>query len=795
MSSPRIVPLASATGLGAGGKAEGLARLIALGHRVPPGFVILGASVDTLPDDLAAHYDALGRGKVAVRSSASDEDGDGASFAGQHETILNVEGIDALRDAVRSCLASLVSDHATAYRSSRTAAGEASMTVVVQRMVDARSAGVVFTVHPVSARRDRMVVDAVSGLGDVLVSGHRTPDHHVLERDGRLIHREKAGPVDVLTDAEVVAVGRAARSIADAFGKPIDAEWAIDRQGSLHLLQARPITSLPADPRELDVVADPSHVHTKCNIGEMMPGAATPLTWSTSARGIDYGMQRLYTEIGVQPEILREPVYILQWFGHLFIDLSAMRAIGGGVAGASEKDVVSAICGREVPEVGTAPRVGRLRRFVNGVRYARAVLSHQDRIASLDRILATLRFDEETSVRAQYAALDAQLPLLLEAYYHHLVASMLAGAVASAMLATLARGRSPDESDHARVAELLAGAKDVESHDIALGIERIVEVALRTSAKDALLAAGPDGARRFLEVDGPAELRDAYRAYLARHGHRCVREVEMRTLEWSADPGPILDAIRSGLAASGRAKRKPPPEAAPPESSALRTMVRYGQIGVRAREAAKSKLVEATARFKAAYRALARAMVEAGRIDDPDLVFFVTHEELGALANAGDAGLVALARQRRLALPIQMGLDFKDVFVGAPEPVLPEPPSGDRVLRGKPVSRGVVRGRARVARTLEEARLVEPGEILIAPITDVGWTPVFATIAGLATDIGSAGSHGAVVAREYGLPALVDVRIGTSTFRTGEYVELDADRGVLRPIAAPTDSASVATLG
>lgn len=786
MSGITIVPLAEAEGLGAGGKAEGLARLLSLGHRVPPGFVILGAAVDQLPDSLETHYDALGRGRVAVRSSAADEDGENASFAGQHETILDVEGIDSLRDAVRRCLASLDSAHASAYRAERTGASAASMTVVVQRMVDARAAGVAFTVDPVSARRDRILVDAVEGLGDSLVSGHRTPDHHVLDAGGRLLSRSRAGDHEVLDDATVETIAREAIAIARAFGRPIDAEWAIDRDGVLHMLQARPVTTLPADPRELDVLADPTHVHTKCNIGEMMPGAATPLTWSTSARGIDHGMQRLYTDVGIQPAMQDEPMYILQWFGHLFIDLTAMRAIGGGVAGASEEDVVTAICGRAIPEVGKAERVPPLRRAWNGFRYMRAVLSYAERNAALDRILETVAFDERSEPRALYASIDRQMPLLMESYDHHLVASMLAGAIASAMLQIVAEGKAPGEADHARVAELLAGAEGVESHDIALGIDRIVATILRSGAAEVLLDRDRAGARRYLESEAPREVRDVYAAYLDRHGHRCVREVEMRVLEWSADPSPIVDAIQSGVAAAKKGRRvvQPPRPVDVPRS--LRMLVRYGQTGVRARESAKSKLVAVTARFKAAYRALASGLVREDLLDDPDLVYFLTHEELGRLVRGGAPELVELARSRRPTLELQMALDFPDVFVGAPEPVVPAPPTGDRVLRGKPVSRGVARGRARVARTLDEARLVEPGEILIAPITDVGWTPVFATIAALATDIGSAVSHGAVVAREYGLPALVDVRVGTSTFRTGEWVELDADRGVLRPIDPPS---------
>jgi pyruvate,water dikinase len=200
---------------------------------------------------------------------------------------------------------------------------------------------------------------------------------------------------------------------------------------------------------------------------------------------------------------------------------------------------------------------------------------------------------------------------------------------------------------------------------------------------------------------------------------------------------------------------------------------------IRSREHTKSALVAVTTELKHAYRALGASMARRGLLPDEDAVFFVTHEELGDGAR-GRRHLSHVAVARRRTLDYQMPLHFPETFRGRPEP-LPSAPvqPQDSALVGKPVSRGVVTGRARVVTTLEEAASLEAGEILIAPITDVGWTPYFALIAGLATDVGSAVSHGAVVAREYGLPAVVNLRAATTHFRTGEIVTLDGDRGTL----------------
>lgn len=789
-STPRCIPIAEAVGVGAGGKAEGLARLAALGIAVPDAFVILDATPDALPDDLEAAYDRIGRGRVAVRSSASDEDGEAASFAGQHETVLNVEGLAALREAIVRCLRSLTSDHASAYRAARGGGTSAAMSLVVQRMVDARCAGVIFTADPVSARRDRMVVDAVEGLGDVLVSGLVTPDRFTLARDGTPILVEPTGPVPCVTHEELGRLATTAVRIEGHYERPVDCEWAIDRDGNLAWLQARPITTLPGDPRELDSEPLPTDVYTRCNIGEMMPGAATPLTWSTAARGIDHGMQKMYVQIGVQDRIRDEPLFVSQSFGHLFLNLTHLAGLARSVAGASEEDAASALCGRQVPEIVPGPRDPLWVRLKNGVNYARVILASSRHQAELERMVNTLDVSPGPDARTTFERIDRELPQLMEAYYLHLGASALSGALTAALLQIVAERKPPTEAHHAEVAALLAGADGVESQDIAAGIDRIVaSLAANDAARiDALLAMDGRAAERFLREEASAPSRDTYRAYLERHGHRCVREVEVREVEWAEDPTPIVDAVLSGLRALRVGRRKPAPPQLAQVPRRLGPIVRFGRDAVRGREKAKSHLVKITSYFKKAYRPLGRQLAGEGLLADADLVFFLQHAELGRLVRDRDPSWSARAIARREVFPIQMKMVFPEIFFGKAEPIAPPLPNAEGVLRGKPVSRGVVRGRARVALTLADANAVQPGEILIAPITDVGWTPCFATIAGLATDIGSAVSHGAVVAREYGLPALVDLRVATASFRTGDWVELDADGGFLRRIDEPDAS-------
>jgi pyruvate,water dikinase len=234
----------------------------------------------------------------------------------------------------------------------------------------------------------------------------------------------------------------------------------------------------------------------------------------------------------------------------------------------------------------------------------------------------------------------------------------------------------------------------------------------------------------------------------------------------------------------------PPPgdDGAPRYNAAVRFFARYARDAIRRREASKSLLVEVTHRFKRAYRRLGELLARDGFLADADLAFFLTHAELGRLAVERDAALGTRAELRRRAHEVQSTFEFPEVFVGAAEPLEWEPVAptvGDGMLSGKPISGGIVEGLARVVRSFDEAAALERGEILIVSQTDVGWSPYYSLVSGLATDLGSPMSHGAVVAREYGLPAVTNLRVATRTFRTGERVRLDGDRGLLCRVDPP----------
>jgi len=782
MSAPRCIPLEAVTDEAVGGKAEGLARLLSYGFEVPRGFVIQGASESELPPDLEEQYERIGAGKVAVRSSATGEDSGDASFAGQYETVLNVEGAEALVDAIQDCVRSLSNARATAYRDEKLGQAEVKMNIVVQQMVDARAAGVVFTANPMNARRDQVVVDAVSGLGEALVSGHATPDHWVLRRDGEVVVSDVQDDTPVLSERERARLLDGALHAEARYGAPIDMEWAIDKEGRLRWLQARPITELPADPNELDTTPNPADVYTWSNIGEMMPGAVTPLTYSVTGRGIDIGMQRAYRRSGVSVPPGDHIRYVGMYFGHLFINLTTLSEIAADVAGSTKAQMCMALCGRDIDEIPEPEPASKLQRAVNGTRYFYQLLGAAKHRRDMDLLRASLSLPTTGTAPSLYQAIDEGLPQVWKAYELHLLSSSSSGALSPILLGILAKGEEPTQDHHAEVAEMLAGAKNVESADIAEGAERIVDALLDIpDADEAFASVDPEAALDWLRSPASGEAGLELERYLRRHGHRAVRELELRQQGWGVNPLPLVTSLQSGFRAKRAHGAPSRPKAGPPPTDhpVLRRLLPVAHAAVRCREHTKSGLVAVTTEFKHAYRALGAAMATERWLPDEDAVFFLTHEELGELLR-GRRELGDVATSRRKVLDYQMPLHFPQVFKDRPEPLSLEATEGDDgALIGKPVSRGVVTGRARVVETLEEAAALQTGEILIAPITDVGWTPYFSLIAGLATDVGSAVSHGAVVAREYGLPAVVNLRVATSRFQTGDLVTLDGDRGTL----------------
>jgi rifampicin phosphotransferase len=806
---PRILFIENITHEAVGGKAEGLNQLIRWGLSVPRAFVIsdivstdvvVKSSVSTNVTktkkaagtadwlkNLSQAYAEIGAGNVAVRSSAIGEDGADASFAGQYETILNVDGIDALKAAIAQCVASLDGARAKAYQNEKANASDVRMCVVVQQMVDAHAAGVLFTADPVSGRHDRIVIDAVLGLGEALVSGEKTPDHYEIDARNSVVTRDLVAAEPVLTDAQLQQMAKQARHAQTVAGSLLDMEWAIDKSGALHWLQARPITTLGADLNELDTPIPAGHVITRCNVGEMMPGAVCPLTFDVQGRAIEHGMQHMHVEYGGRPAITQDWTQINQFFGHLFINLSGSLECARYVSINSKENMTQSLCGRPVPELNDpanpAPRWRRWWGSLQMMRYCFRAPSVVTEFESRFRHFHVEYFDNSRDMMTE---MERKFPWLCETNEVHLRSSAGSGVMEGILQGIVSKGQNPPTAEQqAEAARLLAGASYVES---AMLVDHLDEVVGAISRHPQALARFKDvdveRAHAWLTNADSGAAGRAFTDFLFHHGHRSYRELCVREKAWIDEPHKLVATMQASLAGRflpGYQKKQHAKINWMELPRLTRIALRLAHGSVRRREHTKSILVMATHRLKRGYRHLGELLVAEGQLPDADLIFFFTRRELREFVDKPTVEKVAHAKARRAALSFHEKLEFDDISVGKPEPVVWKPIAGEseNELVGRPVSRGVVEGKARVALTIEEATSLQPGEILVAPITDVGWTPYFSLISGLATDVGSAVSHGAVIAREYGLPCIVNLRTATRRIKTGDTIRLDADKGLL----------------
>ncbi|WP_197376023.1 PEP/pyruvate-binding domain-containing protein [Mycolicibacterium baixiangningiae] len=775
-----------------GGKALGLAELTRLGLSVPTGFVIAQATRRPLPDAVTDRFTQI-QGPVAVRSSATGEDGAEQSFAGQYDTVLGVDSTDGFAVAVRRCVDSVGSERASSYAGQDAGTGAATMHVVVQQMVDARAAGVVFTADPATGRRDLMVIDAIAGLGEALVDGSAISDHLVLTPDGTQAVRE-VGDVPVLSDVDVTQIRAGALRASEHWGRPMDLEWAIDEAGRLWWLQARPITTLPGDLNEMDTpVAGPRHVYTRCNIGEMMPGAFCPLTASVSGYAIDYAMQMTQVIARAQERYDKPWFQVGYFYGHMFLNMTEGTALSSGILGNSLEQFSMSICGRVIDELEAKPPKPFVPKLINTVRLTSYSLFAGPAIRRLGDQISAFPIPTSHDAKRVLQQLEAGVELYCHVTLVHVRSSSRAAVGANVLESYMVRnavknGRDENEGQ-AEAARLMAGAADVESAVMVDELHAVVrEIAADDTAAERFLAEAPSEALIRLRNSDSAGAA-ALRQFLTRHGHRGYRELCMRDPAWAEDAeglGSMMQVmVQAARDSAGETPTRKRVET--PGSRTVRLLARLAQGGARGREETKSKMALMAHRLKLGYRHLGEVLADSGRLPDADLVYFFDRTELPRVVGDADiADLVQRALQRRNALAFQQSLEFEDVSVGRPAPILARPSGSvtDDQISGRPASRGIAEGTVRVAKSIQDARDVQRGEILVAPVTDVGWTPYFTVIAALVTDIGSSVSHGAVVAREYGLPCVVNTLVATQVLKTGDRVRVDGDRGLITRLAS-----------
>ena len=576
-----------------GEKAQSLARLKRLGFPVPDGFVLL-------PDaglEAASLAPALARlgGPVAVRSSSTAEDLAGASFAGQYVTVLGVSGALEVARAAHACRASAAGAAAYAHA---LGAASGTMAVLVQRMVEPRVAGVAFGRSPQDP--GQVLVEAVRGRGDRLLAGAISPDRYTLDREtGARVAGADEGSLDA---KDLLAVADLVRRVEEAMGSPQDVEWAIgpgELPESLALLQARPITTAGLerpDPR--------LHRLTRANIGEVLPGPVTPLTFTTVGAFLEHAFRRVLARAGLLPK--DAPPVVVLYRQRLYLNLSLALDVAARLPGISAEDAERMILGGGAM-AGAAPKAPpfSLTALGVGLRILRMGRGKPDEIAEAEsRVAALPSRDAIGAVSREGLAgfLEAWAEVGRSVAATHVLtsgASAAALSVLARMLEAFARGPAAE-----RASRLSAGLLEVESAAPTLALEALASrLALNPEARSWLEAEHPEG-REALE-GAPPDLRLELEGFLSRFGHRALSEGELGSPAWEDDPTPVLMALRSLTARPGRgrfgAKAKAELRRVEEESllsrlpliprALLSRGMRSAQRGVRERERTKSLTV------------------------------------------------------------------------------------------------------------------------------------------------------------------------------------------------------------
>lgn len=764
--------------------------------------------------------EALG-GPVAVRSSGVEEDGATRSFAGQHASVLGVQPNEIVQ-AVLQCWASLYAERSLAYRGGG-GPRPGALAVLVQRMVPAESSGVMFTVNPLTGSWREMTIEAVWGLAEGLVSGQLSPHWYLLRRPRRtprpvqrvlarlrLEHLDRDlpelsrrwvlgddGTVHIepvpealrrrpaLAPSEARRLARLGLRIEARMGQAQDIEWARTADGRLWILQARPVTAS-------GVAGSAEHaLWTRRFIGERFPEPVSPMGWSIVRPVLEHfiaypSVQRKYLGGGPSLQLVEGRPYVnATVFRHLLFKFpgaapprfmlellppdEAQRA-RRRFAITPDRDVYRAL-------LSVSLRERRWRRFAwnpltNPSAWGRF---ERDLQAALPEIQA-----RPSSPKAAIALVERQIALLTRYVGVH-VCSLLFANLFDQIFAGALQAALPERAADLRRALVVApvGNRTLQVNAALFDLGSELSDADLSAMEAGELPRGASG--------------DAVRSFLERYGHRSDASWDLFAPRWRQDPSRLVPLLRARSTERVSPTARGVAQAAAFDAARVELMERLTDPATRA---AMSRLLDLLRTYlllrenqrfvferlqwamQGTVRFLGEHLVEIGVLRDADHVSWCTWPEVrGVVEGTVTASTVRAAAQRRRARAVQHRRASAPTFLRGDVQVLP--PEGATRLQGQGVSAGRVTGAVRRLRSLAEADHLRPGEVLVATAIDPGWTPLFSVAGGVVLELGSRLSHGAVVAREYRVPAVVNVDGALERLADGQIVTVDGTRGIV----------------
>jgi phosphohistidine swiveling domain-containing protein len=847
-----------------GGKGASLAKLIAAGLPVPEGFHITTAAYQRfveenrlqsalmealegadlsqpstlervseriqelfaqsqIPPDVAnaivqAYSTLPGAGPaVAVRSSATAEDLPEASFAGQQETYLNVCGAGDVLDATRKCWASLWTARAIGYRAKQAISSDSvALAVVVQLLVPAESAGIMFTANPINGKRDEVAISAAWGLGEAIVGGKVTPDDLIVEKtSGRLLSRETASKevmtvrvnggtedqpvpenlrqVPVLDDQSAAELARLGTQIEDLFEMPMDIEWAL-ADGKFAIVQARPITALPEPEKTLQEqwpMPNPKGQYMRASIIDLMPDPLTPLFATMGLSAINNGIS-----------VMSEDMFNLP--AGTFLNLTLI------INGYAYQEVSFSARQWWLMLTRMVPAFPRMLR--EGVPYWRDV-AHPQYLEMTDC------WREKSLSDRSAAELLAGVNDLLGAFAQHLgslMASTMGPSAGSEMLFTNVYEKLVRREGDPVAPAFLMGFDSIPIkgekalYDLALWCQQHAALAAyltNTPAYQIAAQLDHDDMPESVSAELWHEFQARFRDYLDCYGYS-IYDMDFAKPLPMDDPAPLLEILELFIKGQGKSPYERQHAYAERREQAVKTIrarlrglrrwafektLKWAQSQAPLREDGIAEIGLGYPVLRQMLRELGRRFAEMGAIQQADDIFWLQQSEVEALVrdlerDESPEDLATPVQERKalwrarkaLTPPPQlppgkkyMGFDMEAVLAGG------EGIAEGNAIKGVAASPGKITATARVVHGPEDFDQMRPGDVLVASITTPAWTPLFAMASAVVTDVGGPLSHGSIVAREYGIPAVLGTGVATKLVRNGQTITVDGSTGIV----------------
>jgi phosphohistidine swiveling domain-containing protein len=816
----------------AGGKGGSLARLSQAGYPVPDGFVILPVAFsddELAPEAWAQVQEHLTRLRgtegvaFAVRSSAMSEDSAQASFAGEFETVLNVRTDEEIRQAIRTVVHSRQNERVRAYSQAKGLSAAHEIAVIVQELVPAESSGVLFTANPVTGQRDQAMISASWGLGEAIVGGLVTPDTLIVEKaTGRTLTRETADkqvmtvllgsalpgsgtqeqPVPetlrrapVLSDAQAAELVRLGARIETDYGMPMDIEWTL-AAGTFAIVQARPITALPEPEPPVPTewkLAKGQYIAMRNNIVELMADPLTPLFGTLGRAAINTSMGRLLADFFGKPNFALD---------ELIITVNEYAYYNGSWTAGQFAQIL-------LGSVGIMKRMftGAVERWTKAgrPRYVATVERWQAerwRELSTTELLGAVRELSEAAIDAYGALVGGVIP-----------AAWISEGLFTAVYKTLIKRRDdPSAPTYLMGFDSVPIRAEKSLYDLAEWARTRAGLAtylsdtptprLAAQLEATALQSPPAG----VDADNWREWQGRFQTHLQRYGHT-IYNLDFANPVPADDPAPLLETFKlfiSGQGANPHARQQAAAERREQATQVMQDRLRGLRLRLFRKAIAPAQRYaplreDGLADVGLSYpllrqmlREVGRRFVEGGMIETPDDVFWLNQAEVEQAAARLDRGEApsSLARiipqrkatwraARRVAPPLMLpqiklfGIDLMELKSGSAKRL-----KGD-TLKGVAASPGSVTGPACVLHGPEEFAEMKTGGVLVAPLTTPAWTPLFARASAVVTDVGGPLSHGSIVAREYGIPAVLGTGAATKRIRSGQTITVDGSAGVV----------------